>query len=294
MHTKDVLPGSEKAVLTLAGGRRILLDNTARGIVAIQGDCKIAFIGDGELTYQAGEMALGTTIDTQLRSTLFGNNAAQKLYGPEIHNTLSTPKGALYHLTLSDGTKVWLNAASSITYPVRFNADERRVSIKGEAYFEVAKNAAKPFKVSVDDMLVTVLGTHFNVNAYKDAATINTTLLEGAVNVQNLQSGDSRNIRPGQQAKLLPTHQISVASVNTDIAIAWKNGLFQFEKADLHSLLNEVARWYNIQVEWKGDGTPDLFTGTIPRNLKLSELLSVLDYANVRFKLEDNRLTVYT
>lgn len=342
----DVLPGREKAVLTLASGRRLYLDNNLRGTLATQGSLNITATGDGGVIYKlAGNNSPlparhGQTdpliypgssksnlenIDTNLFGHLSNRTAGKRkaqnlpvdptsdpaLVQLEVLNTLSTPKGANYHLTLSDGTKVWLNAASSISFPVQFKGEERRVKIKGEAYFEVAKNAAKPFKVTVDNMEVKVLGTHFNINAYKDAATINTTLLEGAVQVRDLSTGTAKNIAPGQQAKLYPTDKIKIAPVNTDLAIAWKNGLFQFEKADLHTLLNEVARWYNIQVEWAGNGsgigndsitgsTPgantgntDLFTGTIPRNLKLSELLAVLDYSNVKFKLEDNKLSVY-
>ncbi|HTN37211.1 MAG TPA: FecR domain-containing protein, partial [Arachidicoccus sp.] len=277
--------------LTLAGGRKLLLDSTASGVLALQGNLRVMAL-QGGLAYIALKGADSLMQQNWPDTTQLAMDEDRTAL--EIQNTLSTPRGARYHLTLSDGTKVWINAASSITFPVSFRGRERQVAIKGEAYFEVAKNAARPFKVTVDEMEVTVLGTHFNINAYRDESTLNTTLLEGAVKVRNLHNCFSKNIRPGQQAKLYPTDEIKVASVDTGLATAWKNGLFQFEKADLHVLLNEVSRWYNIQIEWKGTGSPDLFTGTIPRNLKLSELLSVLEYANVRFKLTSNKLIVFT
>ena len=285
---QDALPGSEKAVLTLASGKRIFLDSTMDGVLAIQNGVEVSASKIGGLNYLITDSLLHNA--HRLLPILSGGRLMKSV----ARNILTTPKGAIYHLTLSDGTKVWLNAASSIRFPVSFDDAERQVVIRGEAYFEVAKDASRPFKVFAGDMQVTVLGTHFNVNTYKDEQKMSTTLLEGAVEVQNLKTGQLRRIQPGEKAEILSTDKLEVSKVKAEMSIAWKNGLFQYEKASLHTILNEVARWYNIQVKWEGHGTQDLFTGTIPRNLKLSELLAVLDYANVDFELKDNILTVFT
>lgn len=267
----DVLPGKTKAILTLSDGRKIALDSATSGLLAVQGGTEIIRTADGRIVYKNGK------------------NAGQN---PTMTNTISTPAGAQYQVMLSDGTAVWLNAGSSITYPASFTGMVRTVDITGEAYFEVAKNPAKPFIVSTGNMSVKVLGTHFNVNAYNDEHTINTTLLEGSVEVINKINGQISAIVPGQQAQFLRSGDVKVKAVNTENAVAWKNGMFEFNQTDIVSLMKQVARWYDIKVTYSGTVTKDLFTGSIPRSVALTELLTMLKYASVHFKLEKNNLTV--
>lgn len=267
----DVLPGETKAVLTLPDGRKIALNSTANGILAVINGTEIIKTRDGKITCR---------------------NKKNTGQAEMMTNIISTPAGGQYEMTLSDDTKVWLNAGSSITYPTSFTGKLRSVSITGEAYFEVAKNPAKPFIVSADNMNVKVLGTHFNVNAYRNERAINTTLLEGRVEVINKANGHISSIMPGQQAQFSRSGDVKVTEANTENAVAWKNGIFEFDKTDIKSLMKQVARWYNINVTYSGPVTKDLFTGTIPRNVALTELLTMLKYAKVHFRLDKNNLTV--
>jgi len=267
----DVLPGKSKAILTLSNGKEITLDDSSSGVLAAEGGAKVVKSADGSVAYQKT-----------------GAEGA----GLALNNTMTIPPGGEYQLTLPDGTKVWLNAASSITFPTSFTGKERKVTISGEAYFEVAASAAHPFVVSVNGMDVTVLGTHFNINAYHDEGSIRTTLLEGSVRVTNTQTGQANQIVPGQQSMLEPTGDMSVREVNTDEVIAWKNGLFQFNKTDVYTMMRQISRWYNIEVKFEGVPTKEQFSGTIPRNITLSELLTVLKTVKVKFVMEGNKLTV--
>ncbi len=267
----DILPGSTKAVLTLSDGRKIILDSAANGFLAVQGDTKIIRMADGNIVYRNGKNMKGYTI---------------------MANTISTPIGAQYQLILSDGTKVWLNAGSSITYPTYFTDTVRNVNITGEVYFEVAKNPRKPFIVSTRNMNVRVLGTHFDVDAYNDEHTINTTLLEGKVQVINRANGHVNTIVPGQQVQYGQSGDVKIIAVDTENAIAWKNGMFEFNRTDIVSLMKQVARWYDVNITYDGPATKDLFTGTILRSVSLTELLTMLKYAKVHFKLDGNSLTV--
>lgn len=267
----DVLPGKTKAVLVLSDGGKIALDSATSGILAVRGGTEIIRTADGRIVYKNGK------------------NAGR---GRFMTNTISTPPGAQYRIILSDGTAVWLNAGSSITYPASFTGMIRNVTISGEAYFEVAKNPAKPFIVSTGNMNIRVLGTHFNVNAYKDEHTINTTLLEGHVEVIDKISGHISAIVPGQQAQFFRSGDVKVKAANTENAVAWKNGMFEFDQTDIVSLMRQVARWYDINVTYSGTITKDLFTGSIPRSVALTELLTMLKYARVHFRLDKNNLTV--
>ncbi|MGF7233082.1 FecR family protein [Arachidicoccus sp.] len=267
----DVLPGVNKAVLTLADGRTITLDSSSKGLLAMQGLSKIVKGADGQIIYKS---------------------IGKEITGKELENKMSTPMGAQYQLKLPDGTEVWLNAGSSITYPTCFSGKTRQVHITGEVYFEVTKNREKPFIVTTGDMSITVLGTHFNVNAYADESTIRTTLLEGRVKVSNALNGQNIFIKPGQQSQLSKSGNIKVVKVNVDEAVAWKNGSFQFDKTDISELMRQVSRWYNISIKYDGPMTPDCFTGVIPRNLTLNELLAILKDVKVHFKLENNILNV--
>ncbi len=276
----DVLPGSDKAILTLADGHIIMLDSAHIGQLSRQGNTRVTKIDSGRLAYQPADNAL--TAETS-----------------PVFNILSTPRGGQYQVTLHDGTRVWLNAASSIKYPTAFNASERRVSITGEAYFEVAHLTAKngsrvPFKVDVDNTAeVEVLGTHFNVNAYADEAGIKTTLLEGSVHVLRLTSHDVQVLVPGQQALLRENTPIKlIKDADLDEVMAWKNGQFQFTGAKIETIMRQLARWYDLQVSYQGT-TDREFVGRIPRNVTLSNVLKILEATGyVSFKINDKNITV--
>lgn len=254
MLQADLPPGGNRAVLTLGNGSTIVLDSAHNGPLAQQGAAQILKPGSNSISYTS-------------------NNHTQEL----VYNTLTTPRGGQYSVALSDGTRVWLNAASSIRFPATFTGKERRVEITGEAYFEVAPDAARVFKVTVNDMEVMVLGTHFNVMAYEEESMIRTTLLEGAVKVS--RQDKSVVLQPGQQAQAGARDAIRLASgVDVNEVMAWKNGLFWFENADVHSVMRQVARWYNVDVEVRGDIALH-FTGSIPRNVQVSRVFEILQEA---------------
>jgi transmembrane sensor len=254
----DVLPGKTGAVLTLENGQKIALDSSATGTIGSQGNVTIVNNG-GTLAYTAT------------------NSNAQ----PAVYNTLSTSRGNQYHLVLPDGSKVWLNAASSITYPTTFTAN-REVQITGEAYFEVVHNGAHPFSVKAGSQLIEDIGTAFNVNAYPDESGVKTTLVEGAVKINH-----NTTLKPGQQAQVTNNGKINVVS-NADVAeaTAWKDGRFQFNEADIPAVMRQVSRWYNVDVVYEGSPKPHGFTGKIPRNVNVSEVLGILEYTGVHFKIE--------
>ena len=209
------------------------------------------------------------------------------------YNTIITPKGGQYQVVLEDGTHVWLNAASSLKYPDTFNEKERVVELTGEAYFEVAHMAAKPFKVVSKDQLVEVLGTHFNVNTYLDEPDVKTTLLEGSVKVSPL-SGNHKSgliLKPGEQA-VNTTNRIVKSQADTEEAIAWKNGFFQFEDASLETVMRQIARWYDLEVEYNGKISKRVFNGKVYRNMSLSKVLSVLSFSKINYKVEGKKLIV--
>jgi ferric-dicitrate binding protein FerR (iron transport regulator) len=271
----DVLPGRERAVLTLANGKAIILDS-AQGNIMKQGDLTVNNL-NGKLGYE------GKDKEVQ-------------------YHTLSTPKGGQYKLRLPDGTDVWLNAASSITYPTAFTGNDRKVTVTGEVYFEVAKDKTKPFKVNVDNKSeVEVLGTHFNINSYGDDGSIKTTLLEGSVKVSSGipdKSGQAGNresaiLKPGEQVSLSQPSQLShPIPVQTDEVMAWKNGLFNFNQADLKMVMAQLSRWYDIDVKYEGDIPAHTFRGKITRDLKLSQVVKILEDVGVKFKIEGRTLVV--
>ena len=284
---QDRMPGSTKAILTLGDGQTIVLDSMANGELALQGNTKITKLGNGGLEYDVrhGQAA--------------GNNSAVS------YNTLSTPRAAQYQLILPDGSKVWLNTASSIRYPTAFTSKERKVEITGEAYFEVAKNPSMPFKVlvagpsagqggmgpSAAGTEIEVLGTHFNVNAYTDERTINTTLLEGSVRIH--KGARQVMIKPGEQAKLNTAGAIEVASANLEETMAWKRGLFQFDQATtLEVVMRQIARWYDVEVVYERDISNDRFQGKMYRDENLSQVLKILELSGVRFRIEGKKIIV--
>ena len=269
----DVLPGGDKAMLTLADGSTIVLDSAGNGVLAQQGNTQIIKQQNGQLIYNSsGE----------------GNNIA--------YNILSTPHGGQYKLTLPDGSKVWLNAASSLKYPTSFTGNSRQVEITGEAYFEIAPLSPKegqkiPFIVRVNEMEVEVLGTHFNVNGYEDEQIIHTTLLEGRVKI-NTKEG-SNFLKPGQQAQLQKSGKIKLVNdADLEEIMAWKNGNFQFENADITVVMRQLARWYDVEVEYKGNVSRH-FIGTISRSVNLSQVLTMLEQTGeVKFKIEGRKVIV--
>ena len=274
--TKDIQPGGNKAVLTLADGSQIVLDSTNNGRLATQGNSEVIKLSNRQLAYK------GT-----------GDSKDEVLY-----NTMSTPRGGQYSLILPDGSKVWLNAISSIRYPTAFKGSERNVEITGEAYFEVAKDHSHPFKVSVhsvsgkESMQVEVLGTHFNINAYSDEPLANTTLLEGSVKVT--AAAGSTVIKPGQQAQVNDEGNIKMApDINTTDVMAWKDGYFTFRDADLGTIMRQIMRWYDVEVKYEDNNIPNrYFTAEVSRNKTLSGVLKILEQSNIHFKLEGRILTV--
>lgn len=269
--TGDVAPGGQKAQLVLANGSSIVL-NAHNDTSFTQGGTSV------QVQQQLGLLAYED----------FSNNSLDIQY-----HQLITPKGGEYHLQLEDGTHVWLNAASSIRFPTRFTGAERRVELTGEAYFEVAKDTKHPFIVDVNNRAsIEVLGTHFNVNAYIDEDNISTTLLEGAVAVTT--GSDRRRIAPGQQAIVSSQgdHAVMVAPADTVRAVAWKNGIFDFNDARLTEVMRQVSRWYDIDIIYE-KGIPDIRVwGRMQRNQNLQQLIRILNGMDVKAKLEDGRKLV--
>ncbi|UPK68121.1 FecR family protein [Chitinophaga filiformis] len=269
----DALPGSSKAVLTLANGRRIILEDAREGELAQQGNVTIQKKADGELHYSGAEMP-----DEE---------------GAPMINTVSTPRGGQHQLVLADGTRVWLNAASSVTYPVTFNGAEREVTITGEAYFEVAQHAGQPFRVVCKGQRIDVLGTQFNVNAYPDEPVIKTTLLQGAVRV-TADGGESAVLKPGQQAVLNSGQQVKLHTVDPAVAIDWKEGDFIFKNETLPDIMRKVSRWYDVDVDYGHYSHSTLtFSGEISRSRNLSVVLKMLEStAAVKFTVRNNHITL--
>lgn len=271
----DVLPGSDKAILTLANGKKVVLDaNTAANISDTNG-ISISKTEDGKLIY------------TVLNRESFDKSSVS-------FNTIETPNGGQYQVVLPDGTKVWLNAASSLRYPEVFVGNERSVQLTGEAYFEVAKNKTKPFHVKSKNQDVEVLGTHFNINSYMDDKTIKTTLLEGSIKITNQKS--SKILQPGEQA-IAGIAENAFIHVSTDVdlddQVAWKNGLFRFNDSELRDVLIQLERWYDVKIDYSS--LPNKrYNGMVPRKSKLSQVLAMLEKTgNIKFQLtEGKRLKV--
>jgi transmembrane sensor len=282
-YENDVQPGGDKAVLTLANGKQIVLDSAANGKLAQEGSTQISKDGES-LTYDAGSAGSEVT-----------------------YNLLSTPNGGQYKLTLPDGSKVWLNAASSIKYPTAFAGRERRVEISGEVYFEVMKNAKMPFRVQLPAGKgeVEVLGTRFNVNAYNDEETAKTTLLEGKVKVRqwSMVNGQSASadaaaavvLKPGQQAVLSRALSPLTIDHSPDLeqVIAWTNGMFIFRDQRIENIMRQLSRWYDVEVSYSKGPITEGFNATIPRNVPVSKVLRLLELTTlVHFKIEGKKITV--
>lgn len=262
-------PRSSKAMVTLANGQKVYLDSIGNGASVLQGNAKLVKLSNGEIAYRA--------------SGIPGNEIQ--------YNTLVNPRGSkVVNMMLTDGTKVWLNAGSSLVYPVVFADNKREVTVTGEAYFEVAHDNSKQFVVHKGSIDVVVMGTHFNVNAFEDDDNnIKVTLLEGSVKVKN---GNSNGLlKPGEQA-LIHNEVKIVSNVNIEKVMAWKNGYFQFDKASLQSVLKQVARWYDIEVIYEGANRYREFVGEMERDLSLSEMLRILEMNKVSFAMEGKKLLV--
>lgn len=266
-----IVPGSSKATLTLANGDVIVLDSTSTGLLAEQNGMKVINLSNGRLAYQN----LSSVTPSSVISL----------------NTLTTPNGGQYQLILPDGTKIWLNAASSVTYPTAFAGNERKISISGEAYLEVAKDAAHPFIVTANDQKIQVLGTSFNINAYNNESATRTTLLEGSIKVS--QANTQLTLAPSQQA-ITSVSGITIETPDTEAVMAWKNGLFHFNSAGIEEIMRQVARWYDIEVVYEGKITTDRFTGKVARTANISELLKVLEESGLHFKIQNQKIIVYS
>lgn len=262
---KDMPPGHNGAILTLSNGEKIILDSAGNGVLASDASVNVVK-KDGRISYEgkAGEV---------------------------VYNDIVTPKGREWQLTLGDGTKVWLNAGSSIHYPLSFLENQRVVEITGEAYFEVAPNAKAPFIVKTAQREIRVLGTHFNVNAYVDEPALKVTLLEGSVKVVN---GSSNTIiKPGEQLVSTAISAVpSVKEVDTDDVVAWINGRFKFDNSDIRTVMRQIERWYNVEVEYRGTPPNYQFVGGTYRNINLSEVLKVLELSGVHFERAENKIIV--
>ncbi|MBL7698551.1 MAG: FecR family protein [Chitinophagaceae bacterium] len=254
MKAEPIGPGKNKAILTLSNGKQVALDDAQKTVISDAGV---------QIEKVAGQLIYGKTDIVAL-------------------NTMTTPKGGQFSIVLPDGTKAWLNAASSITYPTMFTNNERRVSVTGEVYFEVVKNAALPFRVKLpDNSEIQVLGTHFNVNSYTDEPSSKTTLVEGSVKINNsiLQPGEAYT-------------NGKIVKANTEEAVAWRNGLFIFDKTDLQSVMRQLVRWYDVEVKYEGPLRVRTFSGKIGRDLSLEDLLDGLKRTDVHFRIEGKTIIV--
>jgi ferric-dicitrate binding protein FerR (iron transport regulator) len=265
----DLLPGGNKAILTLANGAEVILDSTANDRIPSQGAAKVIRL-NGQLKYEAGQSA-GAAV---------------------VYNTLTTPRGGQYKIALPDGTLVWLNAESSLRFPTAFNGGERTVILKGEGYFEVAQRSNMPFKVQLGSGTVEVLGTRFNIMAYQDEAKVSTTLLEGAVKV--IHNTHTVRLVQGQQASwAVGGSGITVGMADTEEAVSWKEGYFQFNRAPLTGVMRQLQRWYNVEVRYEGTTGNREFWGKIPRNVPLNEALKILALSNIHYSMKGDTIIIH-
>jgi ferric-dicitrate binding protein FerR (iron transport regulator) len=278
----DVQPGGNKAILTLSDGSSIVLDSAGNGKLSVQGNATVVKLANGRLAYHAsGDASMANT---------------------PVFNTISTPKGGQYQVVLPDGSKVWLDATSSIRFPTAFDEKQRKVELIGEAYFEVTANPLKPFIVTVlsqqkekagELQKILVLGTRFNVMAYGDENTVKTTLLDGEVEVAGTTGG--KKLRPGEQAQLIRGDQANinvVSDVDVDAAVAWKNGYFDFNRADIHTIMRQLSRWYDVEVVYQGNGVGKEFYGGMQRDLPLSAVFRILEKSGVEFSIDGKKVMV--
>lgn len=266
----NIVPGGNKAILTLADGSTIALDDAVNGTLASQPGILITKNKDGQIVYSV--------------------NKENQTENVAVYNTIETPRGGQYQINLPDGTKVYLNAASSIKFPTAFEGAERKVELNGEGYFEVTQNKSKPFRVVSGRQVVEVLGTHFNINSYSDEQQIKTTLVEGRVSVA--MGTESIIIKPGQQA-VASQRSIHVETVNTDDVIAWTENSFVFNNEDLGSIMRKISRWYDVDVICPSELEKMTFGITVSRNKSIKQVLrNIEETGTVHFKIEGRRITV--
>ena len=270
-----ILPGDNKAILTLSDGTKIILEDAKNGILANQAGVSIQKTSDGKLLYSFSNSA--NTVSPETKENV-------------IYNKIETPIGGKYQVNLPDGSKVWLNSSSSLRFSALFNGDTREVELSGEAYFDVSKNKSKPFRVITKDQIVEVLGTQFNINSYSDEGPIKTTLIEGSVKI--IYKDKVVLLSPGQQFQ--PKELVSaVLEADTEEVVAWKEGYFVFKNEDIKSIMRKLSRWYNVEVSYSGDIPEVGFGGNISRSKDISEVLDVLQLTNaIHFKVEGRRITV--
>src|ERR1700754_229988 len=275
---KDIPPGGNKAILTLADGATISLDDCKKGDIARDGNARIVKGGDsGTLIYHA----------------MAGNQQVV------AYNTITTPRGGQYQLALSDGSKVWLNASSSLHFPTTFSGKERLVELTGEGYFEIARNTTMPFSITVNGVRVQVLGTHFNINAYRDEPVVRTTLIEGAVKVE--VAGEALLLSPGQQAVTTGHRAVEGGAdqwlkldpaADLEEVMAWKEGIFNFKNLDIESIMRQISRWYDVEVVYQGKKPEGHFSGMISRNTPALTVLKMLEYGGVHFTIESKKIVI--
>ena len=258
--------GGNRAILKLADGSEIVLDTAKLGMLATE----VVKTDVGQVSFK------GTDEET---------------VDPNAYHFISIPRGGQYSIVLPDGTKVWINASSSLKFPASFAVNERLVELTGEAYFEVSKDKSKPFKVKTPTQLLEVLGTHFNVNAYTDEPSVATTLMEGSVKLSALSNGKTQLLKPGQQAKL--TSDFNISTVDTDIAIDWKNGNFKFAEESIATIMRKVSRWYDVDVVYQGEITDEGFVGSVPRSKNIEEVLNALKLTGlINYKISGKQVTI--
>jgi ferric-dicitrate binding protein FerR (iron transport regulator) len=274
----DVPPGGDKAILTLANGSSIALDSSGKGLLARQGNASVVKTNNGQLSY---------VVDHAVEA-------------PVTYNTISTPRGGQYEVVLPDGSKAWLNAASSLRFPTAFTGRERRVELTGEGYFEIAKDAARPFRVAITAPAgvagagapeIEVLGTEFNIMAYGDEPSVNTTLVNGSVKLK--EAGKAWLLKPGQQARLQTDGAVDMdEAADVDAVTAWKNGRFEFS-GNIKGIMRQIARWYDVDVQYEGNVSDKAFGGTISRTANVSEILKVFELTgSIHFRIDGKMITV--
>lgn len=266
--TPPIIPGGNKAILTLADGSQITLDSAGNGAIAHQGNAQVIKLNNGQLVYKT-------------------DNRATK---ERLRNNLVTPKGGQYMVILPDGSKVWLNAATSLSYPTAFTGSTREVQLNGEAYFEIAPDAAMPFIVKVNNSTVKVLGTHFNIMGYEDEHNTSTTLLEGAVEVQHHHT--NVRLHPGEQAQIHQDQLTINKEVDVEAAIAWKNGYFHFNHASLPAVLRQISRWYDVDIVYEAEVPAREFGGKIERKSSLNDVLKILALSNVHYTVKGRQIII--
>lgn len=277
LGVQDVAPGGHKALLTLGNGSTLALDTVQSGTFVVQGTAKVSKQNAGQISYL--------------------KRSQTPFQGRVPENILATPRGGQFEVVLPDGSRVWLNAASRLKFPTAFTGDHRTVAVSGEAYFEIAPDPRKPFRVNVmttsGEMQVQVLGTHFNVNAYTDEPSVRTTLITGAVSV--LLGERRAMLRPGQQATIRQgASGIEVIAADPDKVTAWEKGFFHFENDDIQTVMRQLARWYDVQVVYQGPVPTGHFTGIMDRHQDLSQVLKVLALSGVHFTIQNRKIIVYS